>query len=227
MKVKLSSVAVLTICLLFLASGAFADSIPVANPSFETPPPPPGYNNFCGGGCEYTTGVPIPGWVTTGYDTGQWIPASYHGNYAYNGITLAYTCLGSPGGGTDCGTISQDVLTKAVAGHTYTLTVEILHRFDVPMGGVAQLTLNGAPVAMATGGDLGVGSWNKYTAHFTATGAEAGQELGILLSSNGLGQGDFDYVQMSAVPERSNLAMLLGFGIFNLAAVLSFRRKLV
>ena len=216
MKIKLTSFAALTVCVLFLVSGAFAGSIPVADPSFETPPTP-GYNNFCGGACEYTTGVPIYGWNTTGLNTGQLIMGGYAGNPgAFDGNVIAYT---------DIGTISQNVIT-AVAGNFYTLQVEILHRTDVSMTGIAQITIGGVPVALATGMDPGKGKWSNWTAHYTATPGDAGKLLGILLSTSGPGgQGDFDYVQLS-VPERSNLAMMLGFGIFNIAAVLGVRRKL-
>ncbi len=204
-KTKLTSFAALTICVLLLASGAFAGSIPVANYSFETLPSG-GLNNSCGSGCSWSTNMPIPGWVTTNdYQTGQWEPnyGCCNGAHAYDGVTLAYT---------NGGTISQNVAT-AVAGQYYTLQVEIYHRADgYPMAGVAQLTLNGiGVVATATGTDNGPGTWNLFTAHFTPTAAENGHTLGILLSANGA-QGDFDDVRMN-VPEHSTLATLLGFGI--------------
>ena len=134
---------------------------------------------------------------------------------AYDGMVLAYS---------NGGTISQDVI-PVVAGEHYTLQVEILHRTDAPLLGVAQLTLNGVGnvVATATGSAGLPGTWNLFTAHFTPTVAENGETLGILLSANGV-QGDWDDVRLS-VPERSNLAMLLGFGVFNLAAVLGVRRR--
>src|SRR5271166_6511928 len=211
MKIKVTTVAALTMCLLFLASDAFAGSfsIPVANYSFETLPAG-GFNNFCGGSCAYTTNEPIPGWVTTNeFQTGQWTTGGYLGNPpAYDGNVLAYT---------NGGTISQNV-TTAVAGDAYTLTVEILHRTDVPMTGVAQLTLNGVVVATATGVDPGPGKWSQWTALFTATPGEAGEELGILLSDGGKGvQADFDLVQLngaSPISEPSTLATLFGSGIF-------------
>ena len=212
MKTKLTSFAALTICLLFLTSGAFAGSIPVANYSFEMLPPG-GLPFGCGGTCAYSIG-PIPGWNDSG-TAGQWIPGGFAGNpNAYDGNVLAWT---------SGGTISQNV-TAAVANEPYTLLIEILHRTDQNMGGIAQLTLNGVPVATATGGDAGPGTWNLFTVHFTPTAGENGETLGILLSDNGTGQGNFDDVRLS-VPERSNLAMLLGFGVFNLAAVLGVRRR--
>lgn len=215
MRAKFSSVAALTICLLFLTSGAFAQIIPVANFSFETLPSE-GLNNSCGGTCAYSTGEGIPDWTTTGFYTGQWIPGGYAGNPpAYNGNYLAYS---------NGGTISQNVAV-VIAGGTYTLQVEMLQRTDLPLDGVAQLTVNGVVVATATGTSGGPGTWSDWTAHFTATPAEAGKVLGILLTANGA-QGDFDDVRLN-LPERSNVALLLGFGICNLAAVFGFRRKLI
>jgi|SRR5271157_937162 len=112
MKVRLSSFAALTICVLFLASGAYAGSfsIPVANYSFETLPSG-GYNNDCsdGGlypGCGFTTGLPIPAWNTTGA-TGQSNLAGFLGNPpAYDGTVLAYS---------NGGTISQNVARLSLA----------------------------------------------------------------------------------------------------------------
>ena len=215
MKVKFSSLAALTVCLLFLASGAFAGSIPVAHGNFDALPAG-GWQACDGTGC-YNYSLGIPRWSTTGF-TGQWQPASGY-LQPYSGDS--YIGWTSPGG-----TIAQDVLTRAVAGDTYTLTVEIGTRSDYgPPAGVAQLTLNGGVVATATG-TYGVGNkWSLFTARFTATGAQAGEKLGILLSASGGPQGDFDAVTLS-VPEHSTLATLLGFGIFNLAAVFGFRRKL-
>jgi len=214
-RAKFSSVAALTICLLFLTSGAFAQIIPVANFSFETLPSE-GLNNSCGGTCAYSTGEGIPDWTTTGFYTGQWIPGGYAGNPpAYLGDYLAYT---------NGGTISQNVAV-VIAGGTYTLQVEMLQRTDAPLDGVAQLTVNGVVVATATGTSGGPGTWSDWTARFTATPGEAGEELGILLSANGV-QGDFDDIRLN-LPERSNLVLLLGFVIFNLAAVFGFRRKLI
>jgi len=116
-------------------------------------------------------------------------------------------------------------VATVVSGDTYTLQVEILHRTDVPMTGIAQLTVNGVVVATATGMDPGPGKWSNWTALFTATPAEAGQELGILLSGTGQ-QADFDYVQLegaSPISEPGTLAVF-GSGLFGLATML--RRKL-
>lgn len=192
MKAKLSSLAALTICLLFLASRVFAANIPVANTSFETLPVG-GLNIPCGGSCFYSAGRGIPGWKTTGYYTGQHIFGGFAGNPpAHDGKYMAYT---NRNDGTGGGTISQDV-AKAVAGEKYTLQVKILHRTDSPLAGVAQLEINGVVVATATGIDHGPGTWSNWSAVYTATPADAEKTLTIVLSGNGDGQADFDLVQL-------------------------------
>src|SRR5208283_4526685 len=67
------------LALMLAPAAAFADAIPVANPSFETLPSG-GLNNFCGGSCAFSTGLAIPGWNTTGSQTGQWITGGFDGN---------------------------------------------------------------------------------------------------------------------------------------------------
>jgi hypothetical protein len=210
-KLRLSLLVGLVICVPMLVSTAFASSIPVANFSFEMNN---GFNNFCGGSCEYNTGLPIPGWNSTGA-TGQWITGGFAGNPpAFDGNVLAYS---------NGGTISQDVAT-ATAGTTYTLQVEILHRTDLPMTGIAQLEVGGVVVATATGVDMGPGTWSDWTAVYTATGADAGKTLTILLTSTG-GQGDWDDVRLNSgtVPEPTSM-MLLASGLLTIGY--SVRRRL-
>jgi hypothetical protein len=187
--------------MLLLVSSAFAATIFVANPSFETLPT--GWPNVtCGGTCAYSVGLPIPSWNSTGSETGQWRTGGFDGNPpAFDGSILAYT---------NGGTISQDV-GSAVAGVTYTLQVDVLHRTDEALTGVVQLEIGGLVVATAPVVDGGLGTWSNWTAMDTATAAQAGQTLTILLSANG-GQGDFDNVRLnstaSSVPEPGSCILV-------------------
>jgi hypothetical protein len=197
-KFRFTSLAA-AVCLLMIASGAFATSIPVANYSFETNP---GFNNFCGGACEYSTGLPIPGWNSSGGATGQWITGGFAGNpNAFDQSVLAYS---------NGGAVWQDVATAA-AGTIYTLQVEILHRTDLPMAGIAQLEVGGIPVSTATGTDMGPGTWSNWTATYAATAGDAGKTVTILLTSSG-GQGDWDFARLDAsniaVPEPASMLLL-------------------
>jgi len=205
---RLSVLAVLLV--LVASSGAFATSVSVANYSFET------YTSLpflCGGSCAYSVG-PIPSWNENG-SSGQWITGGYAGNpSAIDGVVLGYS---------NGGQIWQDV-GVAVAGATYTLQVEILHRTDTAMAGTVQFEIGGISVATATGTDLGPGTWSNWIATYTATAADAGKTLTVLLDSTGA-QGDFDNVRLdsASVPEPSSL-LLLGSGLIGAATVV--RRKI-
>ena len=184
---------------LAFSSPAMASPIVVANYSFETAP---ALTFPCGGACQYSIDA-IPGWTDAGV-TGQWIVGGYAGNPdAVDGSVLAYT---------NGGFISQNVGT-AVAGDTYKLTVALLHRTDVSMAGLIQLELNGSVVATASGPDGGGGTWSDWTATYTASGADAGKTLTILLSATDA-QGDFDNVRLdesspaAPVPEPASLTLL-------------------
>ena len=210
-----AAAAALTLGLVSVAS-AHASSIAVQNSSFETLPATWATDATpCGGSCAYSSGS-IPDWSTTGA-TGQWIVGGYAGNpSATDGDVLAYSNGGS---------IYQTVGT-AVAGTTYTLQVDVLHRTDLPLEGVVELEVGSVIVATAPVVDGGAGTWSDWTAAFTATAADVGQPLTILLSASG-GQGDFDNVRLSAqaVPESASWALLLtGFAAVAGATSLVRRR---
>lgn len=202
--VSLSTSVLATILFLTPIRTALAASIVVANPSFETLPSG-GLPIACGGACAYSIG-PIPGWNDSGL-SGQWITGGVNGNpNAIDGSVLAFT---------DNSVIWQDVGT-AVAGATYTLHVDVLHRTDALMLAEVQLEI-GATSVSAAAVDNGPGTWSDWTAVYTATAADAGGTITILLSASN-NQGDFDNVRLdgvsgaSSVPEPGTL-MLLGTGL--------------
>ena len=212
MKVAYVCAAAFAVGILASAPG-HAGSITVQNYSFETLTSS-GLFVACGGSCAYSDGVGIPDWSTTGFATGQWITGGYAGNPpAFDGNVLAYS---------NGGTISQTVGPTAVDGTTYTLQVEVLHRTDYPIAATVQLEIGGSVVATSSQPDAGAGTWNDWVATYTATGADAGKPLTILLSSSGA-QGDFDDVRLSAsgVPEPATWTMMLtGFGAVSGALML-------
>jgi hypothetical protein len=203
----------LTALIVFGAACLSASPIFVNNFSFETLPV--GWPTAtCGGTCAYSYGAgAVPGWVTdNSVNAGEFIPGGLNGNPpAEDGNVLAYT----NGGGAF---ISQTVGT-VLAGVTYFLQVEVLHRTDFPMMGIVQLQINGVPVVTATGPDAGPGTWNNFTASYTASAADAGKNLTIFLTSNGV-QGDFDNVRLNdslgGVPEPATFSFL-GLGLVALA----------
>ncbi len=190
------AVAVVLVCAI---GAAFADSIAVANPSFENLPAS-GLNISCGAPCTYDYGT-IPGWNDNGA-TGQWIIGGYAGNPPANdGSVVAFS---------NGGQIWQNVGSFG-AGSTLTLSVEVLWRTDVPSDALVQLEIGGTVCGTATPvGSTAPGTWTDYTTSCTVTVAQAGEVDTILLTGTGT-QGDFDDVQMT-VPEPSALSMLtLGF----------------
>jgi hypothetical protein len=140
-------------------------------------------------------------------------------------------------------TISQVVSTTALAGVTYTLDVDL---------GFSETQLDNASVILIVDGHQvlatpapsdgltraqmqNTGNWYDFEASYTATAADVGAPIEILLSSltNGMGWGFFGNVQLTdsltavdptATPEPATWAMmLLGFG--GLAGVAAMRQR--
>ncbi len=142
-------------------------------------------------------------------------------------------------------TESQVVSTKAVAGVTYTLNVDL--GFDITHTDNASIILevdghqvlaNAAPSDGLTRAQMQLsGNWYDFVASYTATAADAGAPIEILLSSmtNGIGWGWFGDVRLTdsltgpvldppSAPEPATWAMMLiGFG--GIAGVAAVRRR--
>ena len=223
--------------LAFAAAPAFASPIFVNNFSFETYPVLDGVG--CPSPCAYDTGA-IPGWpatagITTNTISGQIQPGGLAGtipdalfNTLSDGVTSAYS--NGP-------TLSQQVGATVGVGTVYTLLVDIGQRMDSgsgSYGGSADLLIgatagNGGAhtTILAAGTAPDLGKWSTFTLMYLGTAADAGATITIELK-NSLGvvgnvthQGNFDNVQLSAVPEPASF-LLIGSALLALTA---FRRR--
>ncbi len=205
-----------SLCVLF-ASVAFADSIPVSDPSFETLPNSP-LSSPCGTGCsyQYETGS-FDGWTFT--DGGLFQPGQGQTIY-FNSIPDGSTVAFANGSGS----ISQMLSVTVQPDTTYTLEVDLGRRKDLGFAGTAELLIGGQ-IFQASGVEPPSGDWSTYTATFTCDSncSQVGDSIEIMLLSSGL-QGDFDNVRMfSSVPEPATISMLM-LGLIGLAAF-GWRRK--
>ena len=199
-------------------------NIAVVNPSFEILPSGGLNLTDCKAGtlsCSYSNG-PIPGWTTTGSApfpeySGQFQPGTLGPTHYFSslsdGLTSAYSTAG--------GQIAQTVSAIAQAGRTYTLFVDLGLRNDAAFLGTASLVINGNSV-LATGVTPTQGNWSTFVASYTASLADDGAPIQIVLNSNGQ-QGNFDNVLLSATPEPGFYAVL-GLGLSGLLLV---RRRVV
>jgi PEP-CTERM motif len=191
-----------------VAAPAWADVVPVSNPSFEITNP---LTTPCGTGCAFNVG-PIPDWMMTGAG-GSFQPNSAIFNLPLpDGSIIAYS---------NGGTISQTLSTSLAANTTYVLSVDVGFRLN---GAVDATTYS---LALYAGGMLlnsfsssndiiPIGTFADETVTFTSgASVTPGQKLSIVLTSGGQ-QADFDNVRLteSAVPEPASLSLLaIGCGL--------------
>jgi len=221
----------LALAVVVMAGTAFistsANAITVLNPSFELPPggdlsSPLPLTAGCGAaaGCSYNSGS-IPDWNLTGsgglFEPGNPLNTVFFSSVP-NGVTVAYA---------NSGAVWQTVVNSMVAGVTYTLNVDVGFRTDIADDSLVGLQvgynyLSGSFVS-TNAGPQGSGSWVPYTASLTATAADAGQILSVVLAETG-GQGDYDEVSVSATPLPSTWTMLIA-GFVGLLGFVAFGGK--
>ncbi len=197
---------------LCLTGGAWGDSVPIQNASFETTNP---LVASCAGPetCLFNFG-PIPGWSTAG--AGSFEPSSSFFSLPLpDGNIVAYT----NGGG-----ISQILTgTSLLANSIYTLSVDVGRRFDVLAANYSISLLDGPNVFCTTSGSNGsfaAGTFVDITLTCATGSSVPSGFLGITMGGDGR-QIDFDNVRLDVVPtstpEPSVLVLMLtGLGIVGL-----------
>jgi hypothetical protein len=223
----------LALCL-FLSNGvAWGDSVPIQNASFESTSPM--FPAPCAGPgtCLFNFGS-IPGWTTTGGETGSFEPSSAYFNLPLpDGNIVAFTNGGS---------ISQTLTGISLLPNSiYTLSVDVGHRLDGLVTTYSISLDNGSSVFCNTGGSNGsvaAGTFADVILTCTTGASVPSGFLGIVLTGNGT-QVDFDNVQLSVVsnsdpvnsdptpvPEPSTLVLMLaGLGVVGLLFARSQRNQ--
>lgn len=263
----LNSAAFCAAVLAGLGGSADAAVVPVVNQYFDQFPTAPSifdgvfpvgttaatylWFKTCGTGCAFADDN-VVGW-TSSSTFGPGISGQWQTGVPQNALTFKTDPLI---GGTTAepivlrainATVSQVVSTQAVAGVTYTLNVDL--GFDITHADNAsvilevngnQVVANAAPSDGLTRAQMQLsGNWYDFEASYTATAADAGKPIEILLSSmtNGMGWGWFGNVQLTdsltgpvldppAAPEPATWAMILiGFGGMAGAAAVRRRRS--
>jgi PEP-CTERM motif len=229
---------------------ANADVVPVVDPYFNELPagqsPATFFQVGCGTGCAFAD-KPIVGWTSsvtrsaTG-DSGQWQIGQVTNNFNSDPMINASTPEPIVVRAINA-TVSQVVSTDAVAGVTYTLDVDLGFEKTAPDAASVDLIVDGHQVLASPLASYHLtqkqmqetGNWYDFEASYTATKADAGAPIEILLSSltNGNGFGFFGDVRLTdsltgpqidppATPEPTTWAMILiGFGGMAGAAAMS------
>ena len=229
----LSSAMLCGAVLVALSAKANAAVIPVADPYFDQFPVGQTANSYetlkiCGPGCQFAD-APVVGWTASG----TFARGIVSGQYQIG--TLPSTRFNSdPLGGTTAeltveraqnASIQQTVTPTAVAGVTYTLDVDLGFAKDAEDKALVSIVIgkDSSPVATPLASDnfmQNTGNWYNFETSYTATAADAGDPIEILLSSLNSGQG-FSYfadvrltdslatVNPLATPEPATWAMML------------------
>lgn len=221
---KLALACALVLSMTILNGTAWADNIPIANASFETPGTSP--TTPCGTGCFYNYG-PLPGWSVIG--GGTWQPGSFFTSPVPDGSLIGFV--------NATGSLSQTLTGDTVlANSVYTLSVFVGDRagggsgnytlsLDTIMGGVettlCSFTSNASSIAS--------GTFQLEGCSYSSPSSVPSGNLFLQLTAN-TGQLDVDNVSLtvqsatSSVPEPSSV-LLLSVGMLFLVATLMVRRK--
>jgi PEP-CTERM motif len=236
-----------------LGAQANAAVIPVADPTFDEFPAGFSAANYfqvgCGTGCAFADKT-IVGWTSSvtrsaSGNSGQWqigqTTNNFNGDPLIDGTTPEPIVVRAINA-----TVSQTVSAKAVAGVTYTLDVDLGFEKTNPDLGFVDLviddnnpvTVKATPLAsdgLTQAQMQRTGNWYDFEASYTATAADAGAPIEIVLDAltNGAGFSFFGNVRLTdslaavdpvATPEPATWAMMLiGFG--GMAGVAALRRR--
>jgi len=214
MKKNLIIAMIVRLALFTLGGMAYADSVPINNPSFEM------FNNLtatCGPGCHFNFG-PIPGWQ----GGGTFQPNSQFFSSIPDGSKVAFT---------NGGTISQMLTSTVLPDTVYTMTAFVGNRLD-GFSGTFTLALdtiqNGVTTTLCTVSgnalDFTPGTFESQSCMFTSGSTVPGGDLYLLFTAGHTVQLDVDDVSLTtsaapSVPEPSSLT-LVGLGVIFLLTFL-------
>jgi hypothetical protein len=210
--------SVFALLVLGLVGRSMAGNIAIANPGFESPVLAPGFVD---------TTVP-PGWSGFGYSPGVWNIQGWTVAWSANAISnhnqVAFMPFADdPGGASDFPAgIYQTLSTKLAASTIYTLGFDVGSPFGLQQGYTVQL-MAGRSLLAQTAGIAPEGDFTPVSlTYVSGASVPANQFLKIRLIGNAA-QIAFDNITLSAVPEPSTLAGLMGLGLAGLG--LAWRRR--
>ena len=218
MRLLISAVCALTFCL--LTTGAWADSVTIVNPSFEST-----FNlgsTGCGTGCAYNFDAP-PGWtIPLGVQNpslGSFEPCGlqpcgtpasnslYFNSKLPDGFIVAFI---------NNGAIAQTLGVSVLPDATYTLSVEVGRRNDITGVNYSLNLLDGSNILgsctqSGSNASIQAGTFADITLTCTTGSSVPAGLLGIELTGSGT-QVDFDNVQLNvtsavSTPEPGALAL--------------------